>query len=157
VAEEKTASLKSELAGEHLTASDEETFELGRKMGEQLAGKAVLLLSGDLGAGKTVFTKGLGAGLGIPPEDVTSPSFTIINIYDGRLPLYHVDLYRLEAGACRELGLEEMLEEQAVVAIEWPERLGYTPAGAVEVAIEYLDEARRRISIRKPAGDLRLP
>jgi tRNA threonylcarbamoyladenosine biosynthesis protein TsaE len=149
VAEETTASFKTDLAGEHVTSSDEETFELGRKVGERLTGKAAFLLSGDLGAGKTVFAKGLAAGLGIPPEEVTSPSFTLINVYDGRLRLYHVDLYRLDAGRCRELGLEEILDEEAVVAIEWAERLGHTPAGAVEVDIEYLDDARRRITFRQ--------
>lgn len=120
-------SLESDVAGDYITSSDEETFELGRSIGERVTGKTIFLLSGDLGAGKTVFAKGLAAGLHVPPEEVTSPSFTLINIYDGRLRLYHVDLYRLDAGACRELGLEEIFEETAVVVIEWAERLGSIP------------------------------
>jgi len=103
-------------------------------------------LSGDLGAGKTVFAKGLAAGLEIDPADVTSPSFTLINSYEGRLRLYHIDLYRLDAGACRELGLEEIFEdESAIVVIEWAERLSSKPEGATEVMIEYLSDSERRI------------
>ncbi len=134
-----------------MTRSPEETFELGRKIGQQLDGKAVLLLSGDLGAGKTLFTKGLAAGLDIPPEDVTSPSFTLINIYEGRARLYHVDLYRLESGACQEIGLDEILEESdAVIVIEWAERLGYIPDAAVLIEIEYLSDSERRLTLQKP-------
>jgi tRNA threonylcarbamoyladenosine biosynthesis protein TsaE len=138
------------LTGEFITRSPDETFDLGRRVGEGLTAKATLLLSGDLGAGKTLFTKGLAAGLGIDPADVTSPSFTLINIFEGRLRLYHIDLYRLDAGACRGLGLEEIFEEEsAVVVVEWAERLGYAPEGATEVHMEYLSDSERRISIRK--------
>ncbi len=132
--------------GETLTRSAEETFELGRKIGEAARGRKVFLLSGDLGAGKTIFAKGVAAGLEIDPADVTSPSFTLVNVHEGRLRLYHIDLYRLDAGACRELGLEEILEdEKAVVVIEWAERLGFTPEGATEVVIEYLSDSERKI------------
>ena len=131
---------------EVITRSAEETFELGRKIGEAINGRKLFLLSGDLGAGKTVFAKGLAAGLEIDPADVTSPSFTLVNSYEGRLRLYHIDLYRLDAGACRELGLEEIFEdESAIVVIEWAERLGFTPEGATEVMIEYLSDSERRI------------
>jgi tRNA threonylcarbamoyladenosine biosynthesis protein TsaE len=132
--------------GDVITRSPEETFELGRKIGETISASRLFLLSGDLGAGKTVLAKGLAAGLEIDPADVTSPSFTLVNSYEGRLRLYHIDLYRLGAGACRELGLEEIFEDQhAVVVIEWAERLGFTPEGATEIAIEYLSDSERRI------------
>lgn len=138
------------LTGEFITRSPEETFELGRQVGASLAARATFLLTGDLGAGKTLFTKGLASGLGIDPEDVTSPSFTLINIHEGRRRLYHIDLYRLDAGACANLGLEEIFEEpRAVVVIEWAERLGYAPEGATEIHIEYISHSERKISIRK--------
>ena len=133
---------------EIITRSAEETFELGRKIGRGIDGRNVFLLSGDLGAGKTVFAKGLAAGLEIDPADVTSPSFTLVNSYEGRLRMYHIDLYRLDTSACRDLGLEEMLEdENAIVVIEWAERLGFTPEGATEVVIEYLNDSERRIKL----------
>jgi tRNA threonylcarbamoyladenosine biosynthesis protein TsaE len=140
------------IRGEFITRSAEETFELGRRIGEQLGGRAVFLLSGDLGAGKTVFAKGLAEGLDLDPTDVTSPSFTLINVYEGRLRLYHIDLYRLDQGACLELGLEEILDErEAVTIIEWAERLGFVPEGAIQVEILYQSDSERRINIREPA------
>ncbi|HJQ71127.1 MAG TPA: tRNA (adenosine(37)-N6)-threonylcarbamoyltransferase complex ATPase subunit type 1 TsaE [Blastocatellia bacterium] len=133
---------------ETITRSAEETFELARKLGRATTGRKLFLLSGDLGAGKTVFAKGLAAGLEIDPAEVTSPSFTLVNSYEGRLRMYHIDLYRLDAGACHDLGLEEMLEdERAIVVIEWAERLGFTPEGATEVVIEYVDDLERRITL----------
>ncbi|HEX5732914.1 MAG TPA: tRNA (adenosine(37)-N6)-threonylcarbamoyltransferase complex ATPase subunit type 1 TsaE [Blastocatellia bacterium] len=133
---------------EIITRSAEETFELGLKVGRAVTGRKLFLLSGDLGAGKTIFAKGLAAGLEIDPADVTSPSFTLVNSYEGRLRMYHIDLYRLDSGACRDLGLEEMLEdENAIVVIEWAERLGFTPEGATEVVLEHLDDSERRITL----------
>ena len=141
---------------EIITRSAEETFELGRKIGRGINGRKVFLLSGDLGAGKTVFAKGLAAGLEIDPADVTSPSFTLVNSYEGRLRMYHIDLYRLGPSACRDLGLEEMLEdENAIVVIEWAERLGFTPEGATEVVIEYLNDSERRIKLEPLFADSR--
>lgn len=140
------------ITGEFITRSAEETLMLGRRIGEQLGSRAVFLLSGDLGAGKTVFAKGLAEGLDIDPMDVTSPSFTLINIYDGRLRLYHIDLYRLDQGGCRELGLEEILDERAAVTvIEWAERLGFVPEGAIQVEILYISDSERKINIRQLA------
>ncbi len=134
--------------GSRVTHSPDETFELGRKIGEALTGGAIFLLRGDLGAGKTLFAKGMAEGLDIAAEDVTSPSFTLINIHEGRLRLYHIDLYRLDEGACEGLGLEEIFEDpRAVVVIEWAERLGFAPVGAIEIRIEYLSNAERRIKI----------
>jgi tRNA threonylcarbamoyladenosine biosynthesis protein TsaE len=148
VAEENSIDLRRGLAGEFITRSAEETFDLGMRIGESLSNRAIILLSGDLGAGKTVLAKGIASGLGIDPADVTSPSFTLINVYEGRLRLYHVDLYRLDAGACRELGLEEIFEEQSAIAvIEWAERLGLAPAEAIQIRIEYLSDSERKIII----------
>jgi tRNA threonylcarbamoyladenosine biosynthesis protein TsaE len=137
------------IAGEFKTRSADETFELGRRLGEQLNDRAVILLKGDLGAGKTVFAKGVAAGLGIDSADVTSPSFTLINVHDGRLRLYHIDLYRLESSSRIDLGLEEILEDEGgVVMIEWAERLKFTPESSVEVEISYLSDSERVIVIR---------
>ncbi len=140
------------ITGEYITRSAEETFELGQQIGEQLESRAIFLLSGDLGAGKTVFAKGMAAGLGIDPVEVTSPTFTLINEYEGRLPFYHIDLYRLETGACQELGLEEMFEEKkSVILIEWAERLGFAPEGGMAISIEYLSDTERKIKIAELA------
>lgn len=113
------------------THSAEETFELAYNIGEAINAPTVFLLQGDLGAGKTVFAKGIAAGLDIDPAEVNSPTFTLVNRHEGRMRLYHLDLYRIEGGPegskaeLFELGLEEMLgESNAVVLIEWPERLG---------------------------------
>ena len=137
------------IAGEFKTRSADETFELGRRVGEQLNDRAVILLKGDLGAGKTVFAKGVAAGLGIDAADVTSPSFTLINVHDGRLRLYHIDLYRLESSSRVDLGLEEILEdERGVVMIEWAERLKFAPQNVIEVGISYVSDSERNIVIR---------
>src|SRR4030095_4728204 len=107
-------------SGELITRSPEETFELAKRIGEQLEGGEVFLLTGDLGAGKTIFAKGLAAGLGIDPADVTSPTFTLVNVHEGRLRFYHIDLYRLDTGAHERLGLEEILEDKkTVTVVEW--------------------------------------
>ena len=100
----------------------DETWQLGRELGECLNDGMVICLWGDLGSGKTSFVQGLARGLGVP-EDVyvTSPTYTLINAYDGRLPLYHLDLYRLgDSEELWDLGVDEILAERAVVAIEWP-------------------------------------
>jgi tRNA threonylcarbamoyladenosine biosynthesis protein TsaE len=106
------------------------TFDLGKRIGAQLTGGEILLLNGPLGAGKTVFVKGVAAALDVDPEEVTSPSFTLVNPHRGRFPLFHIDLYRLGAGAsaAHAVDLEELLnDERAVVVIEWAERLGNYP------------------------------
>jgi tRNA threonylcarbamoyladenosine biosynthesis protein TsaE len=152
VTEEKPADNNSTIYGRHTTRSAEETFRLGRAVGEGLNGRAIFLLSGDLGAGKTVFAKGLAAGLGIDPAEVTSPSFTLVNVHEGRLRLYHVDLYRLEHGACDGLGLEEIFDEdRAITVIEWAERLGYAPDGAIQIEILYTSDDEREIRIQNYA------
>lgn len=131
--------------------SADETFQLGQRIGEQLTERAVFLLSGELGSGKTVFAKGIAAGLGIDPADVTSPSFTLVNQHYGRLPFYHIDLYRLDSGLSENLGLEEIFEENAVVVIEWAERLNLLPDRAFRVEFKYLSGDERSITIKEVA------
>jgi tRNA threonylcarbamoyladenosine biosynthesis protein TsaE len=118
------------IEGEFVSAAPEETFNYGHRIGSRLAGGEILLLSGPLGAGKTILVKGICAALGIDEEEVTSPSFTLVNPYAGRLQLYHIDLYRLDAGAsaAHAVDLDELLtDERAVIAIEWAERMGNYP------------------------------
>lgn len=117
-------------AGEFVSTSPETTFNFGFRIGEQLRGGEVILLSGPLGSGKTILVKGICAGLGIEEEEVTSPTFTLVNLYDGRLRLYHVDLYRLDDGmaAANAIDLDDLLaDENCVIVIEWAERLGQYP------------------------------
>jgi tRNA threonylcarbamoyladenosine biosynthesis protein TsaE len=108
----------------------------------------VLLLSGDLGAGKTTFVKGLAAGLGIDPDEVSSPTFTLLHEYrGGRLTLYHADLYRLDKTATDDLGLEETGVRDGVLAIEWPDRLSHDISDAKLIRLEIVNDASRRITI----------
>jgi tRNA threonylcarbamoyladenosine biosynthesis protein TsaE len=130
-----------------VTHSEEETADVARELAAGLRAGDVILLSGNLGAGKTAFVRGLASGLGIDPEDVSSPTFTLVHEYrGGRLTLYHADLYRLEKVATEDLGLEEMGVADGVLAIEWPDRLAHTLPGARRVDIETLDDRTRRIS-----------
>jgi len=131
----------------HTTHSEGETAEVAARLAGRLTPGAVLLLSGDLGAGKTAFVRGLAQGLGVSPDEVSSPTFTLVHEYrGGRLPLQHVDLYRLERVDLDTLGLDEALAEAGVVAIEWPERLQRRPPGAIDVQIDDLGGDRRRVS-----------
>ena len=137
--------------GQFITRSAEETFELAYRMGESISEPAAFLLQGDLGVGKTVFAKGLGAGLDIDPAEVNSPTFTIVNRHEGRMRLYHLDLYRIAGGANEvyDLGLEEIFAEQeAVVVIEWPERLGdFAIPNAYWVVINDFGDDERSVSV----------
>jgi tRNA threonylcarbamoyladenosine biosynthesis protein TsaE len=141
--------------GELTSSSPEETFETGRRTGERLAGGETLLLSGPLGAGKTVFVKGLATGLGLDPAEVSSPSFTLVNSYnEGRLTLHHIDLYRLAEGASAAyaVDLDELLtDETAVVVIEWAERMGRypLPPPVWRIRIEGDGEEPRRINVAR--------
>jgi tRNA threonylcarbamoyladenosine biosynthesis protein TsaE len=131
-----------------LTHSEDETAGLARDLAATLRAGDVLLLSGSLGAGKTAFVRGLAAGLGIDPHDVSSPTFTLVHEYrGGRLTLYHVDLYRLERTATEDLGLEELGARDGVLAIEWPDRLTHDLPGARVVSIEIVDVTTRRIAV----------
>lgn len=147
--EPETSNQKLEpFLGEFTTHSPEETFELARSIGERLGGGEVFLLSGELGAGKTVFAKGLAAGLDIDPSDVTSPTFTLVNAHEGRLRFYHIDLYRLDAGVHQGMGLEEILDDEtAVTIIEWGEKLGFVPTRLTVVELSCVSDSERRIRI----------
>jgi tRNA threonylcarbamoyladenosine biosynthesis protein TsaE len=131
----------------------EDTFELGRRLGTSLGGGEVVLLHGGLGAGKTLFTKGIVDSLGFDTDEVTSPSFTFVNVYrTERFDVYHVDLWRLEAGPgiTDAVGLDDILEdEMAVLVIEWAERLGRHSFDrpVIDVSINGDGESPREIKI----------
>lgn len=131
----------------HQTHSEAETTAVGRVFADRLEPGSVVLIDGPLGAGKTAFVRGLAEGLGCAPEAVSSPTFTLIQEYDGgRLRLFHADLYRLSPVEAEDLGLSET-GDSGVLAIEWPDRWSRPPAGSVRVSIARLDEQRRDISI----------
>ena len=135
--------------GEVASRSERETFALGERIGRELSGGEIILLDGPLGAGKTVLVKGIAHALGIDEVDVTSPSFTLVNPHQGRLLLYHIDLYRLDEGAAaaHAVDLDEILrDEHGVVVIEWAERMGRYPLPDSVTRISIAgdgDEARR--------------
>ena len=131
-----------------ITHSESETATVGRDLAQTLNPGAVVLLFGDLGAGKTAFVRGLAEGLGIPAEDVSSPTFTLMQEYrGGRVTLIHVDLYRLnDAREIDDLGLEE-LGEHAVLAIEWADKLNRPTKDAVEVRIDHAAGDTRIVAI----------
>ena len=140
------------------THSEEETQKAARELAATLNAGDVLLLSGDLGAGKTTFVRGLAEGLGVDPAEVSSPTFTIVHEYrGGRLTLYHADLYRLEKTATDDLGLEELGVQDGVLAIEWPDRLTHPLPGAKTVTIDIVDEDARRITVGPPEGGPHVP
>jgi tRNA threonylcarbamoyladenosine biosynthesis protein TsaE len=132
-----------------VTRSQEDTEQLAATLAAELRAGDVVLLSGPLGAGKTAFVRGLARGLGVAPDDVSSPTFTLVHDYrGGRLRLFHADLYRLGAAGADDLGLDELGAQDGVLAIEWPDRLGHAFRGATEVEIEIVDETSRRIVVR---------
>ncbi|MEO8098004.1 MAG: tRNA (adenosine(37)-N6)-threonylcarbamoyltransferase complex ATPase subunit type 1 TsaE [Acidobacteriota bacterium] len=135
----------------HNTRSEEETIALGRVIARELPPRAVVLLVGNLGAGKTTLAKGILSGLGLAvPDEVTSPTFTLIHEY-GNGRAYHIDLYRLDTAAqVATLGLEEILDRDAVVLIEWGERFPeIMPADRMEVHLRTLQGEIRQIDLRK--------
>ena len=135
-------------AAANTTKSEAETAAIASALAADLKPGAVLLVSGNLGAGKTAFVRGLAEGLGVDPGEVSSPTFTLVHEYrGGRLALYHVDLYRLDRAATDDLGLDELGVADGVLAIEWPDRLSHALAGAQHVGIEIIDDTTRRISI----------
>ncbi|MGE3177921.1 MAG: tRNA (adenosine(37)-N6)-threonylcarbamoyltransferase complex ATPase subunit type 1 TsaE [Vicinamibacterales bacterium] len=130
------------------TRSERETANVGRDVARTLDSGAVVLLWGDLGAGKTAFVRGMAEGLGGDPADVSSPTFTLVQEYrGGRLPLHHVDLYRLAPQEVDDLGLDDLTLEYGVTAIEWPDRLPRPLPGAINVRIEHGDGDQRFVSI----------
>jgi tRNA threonylcarbamoyladenosine biosynthesis protein TsaE len=132
------------------THSEEETAAVGRDLAASLRADDVVLLYGDLGAGKTVFVRGLAEGLGVNRDEVSSPTFTLIQEYrGGRLVLFHVDLYRLDdPREIDDLGLDEIAAD-GVLAIEWADKHPLPPQRFVRVSIEHAGETQRRVVITK--------
>ena len=130
--------------------SEADTARIARELAAELPDGGTVLLFGQLGAGKTAFVRGLLAGAGGAPEDVTSPTFTLIQQYPGRLPVTHVDLYRLSAIEADDLGLDEIMSAAGIVAIEWADRLARPLPGAVQVHIEDDGADARSIRIERP-------
>ena len=137
-----------------ISTSESQTYDIARQLASGLSAPAHILLYGDLGAGKTLFSKGLAEGFGVRDiDDVSSPTFTLINQYSGRMKVYHIDLYRIDPetpNALDGLGLEEIFDDSgAAVIIEWAERLGsFDTTGAVQVFLAYVDDHSRKIEIK---------
>jgi len=130
------------------TKSPEETIHLGEVLGTILPKGSIVALTGELGAGKTVLTKGIGKGLGVSDErEVTSPTFVLVNEYRGRVPVYHLDLYRLNDSAqVEDLGWSELVSGTGVIVIEWAERApGLLPEDRVEVALRWAGLEEREL------------
>ena len=137
------------------TAGEEQTAAAGEHLAAALRAGDVLLLEGELGAGKTAFVRGVARGLRLHAEDVTSPTFTLIQEYRAPsvpLVLYHADLYRLTAREVDDLGLDE-LSEDGILAVEWPDRWRDPPAGAYRVQIDHLGGDGRSITIVHPQSE----
>ena len=133
------------------TSSEAETEAAGESLGRSLDAGSVVLLYGDLGAGKTAFVRGLARGVGALPDEVSSPTFTLVQEYAGTsLTLYHVDLYRLDSAEVDDLGLDDLLDSRGIVAIEWAERWPGRPRRAIDVQLEESGEGRRRIRVARP-------
>lgn len=129
-----------------VTRTEAETMELGRVLAEELAPDGVLLLSGELGSGKTVFARGIGLALGIEPREVQSPTFNLIREHDGtRGRLVHADLYRLDPEEVGALGLEELLAGPGVKVVEWAERLPFPVPGGLSLRLARLGGEQREI------------
>ena len=130
------------------THSEEDTATVGRELAATLSAGAVVLLYGDLGAGKTAFVRGLAEGLGVSRDEVSSPTFTLIQEYrGGRLTLFHADLYRIDdPREFDELGLDEVGED-GVLAIEWAERLPIPPPNSISISIEHAGDNDRRVTV----------
>ena len=132
------------------TRSPEETMAAGRELAARLTAPALVMLIGDLGAGKTTLTKGIIEGLGVAPmEEVLSPTFSLIHEYDGDPKVYHIDLYRLDrVPELETLGLEDLWEQDAIVIIEWGEKFTQQlPGERIEIHLRYNDDDSRSIEI----------
>jgi tRNA threonylcarbamoyladenosine biosynthesis protein TsaE len=131
----------------HTSASESETFELAKGLAESFQGQEVVLLTGELGAGKTVFAKGIAAGLGLEDiHQVCSPSFTLVNIYQARYPVFHIDLYRLGKNSeIEDLGWEDYLD-RGVIIVEWAEKLKMDVV-AIRIDIKVQNDETRKITI----------
>ncbi len=130
------------------TSSEAQTLELGVQLGRLLEQPALILLQGDLGAGKSVFARGIARGLGVAPEiPITSPTFTLMNHYRARFDLYHFDLYRLsDPDELIELGFDDFAHGNGVALVEWPERLGDDSTPGLWIELQHLGNEQRRIT-----------
>jgi tRNA threonylcarbamoyladenosine biosynthesis protein TsaE len=142
---------------EVLSKSPEDTQRIGRELALSLPVPGIVLLRGALGTGKTTLTRGIAQGLGLDdPTRVNSPSFTLVNIYRGHCPIYHVDLYRLQGERDLYLiGLDDFLGREGVTIVEWSERLMFVPAPATEVEIRDAGGDLRLLHILSPAAGSR--
>ena len=123
-----------------------ETYALGQLLGELAKAGLVVLLNGDLGAGKTCFAQGVANGLGVASSTVTSPSYTLLNIHQGRLPLYHFDLYRLsQVDDLADLGYDDYAEGHGLTLVEWADRMSGDLSAALSVSIDYIAEEQRNL------------
>ena len=132
------------------TRTPDKTQKLGKTIGKWIEQPMVIGLTGDLGSGKTAFVQGLAEGLEVPAQYyITSPTFTLINEYPGRFPLFHIDLYRLDGKSdLEEIGLDELLYDQAILAIEWVEKVSDSlPTEHLTISFEIADDDCRRISL----------
>lgn len=137
----------------HTSRSEAETAAIARALAPGLSPDCVILISGDLGAGKTAFVRGLAEGLGIAADEVSSPTFTLIQEYrGGRLMLYHIDLYRLSPREVDDLGLDDLIVEGGVVAVEWPDRWLTAPADVILVELKATGETERTITVEDRRG-----
>ncbi len=139
-----------DVLGSFETGSARETQELGERLGALLQAGDVVLLFGELGAGKTVFAKGIASGVGIAADQVTSPSFTLMNVHEGRMRMIHLDLYRIETfDQVEQAGLLDVFNTDAIVVVEWPEKIVevYEARAHVEVRISVVGPQERRILI----------
>jgi tRNA threonylcarbamoyladenosine biosynthesis protein TsaE len=140
-----------------VSRSEEETIRWGRELAARLVPPVLVLLTGELGAGKTTLAKGLVAGLGAArEEDVTSPTFTLVHLFHDHSKVYHVDLYRVTSARDFEtLGLEDVLAEPAVVVVEWAEKfLLRSDWPVIRIRLEHVDEGSRRIVVEDSTGAL---
>jgi tRNA threonylcarbamoyladenosine biosynthesis protein TsaE len=135
------------------SASPEETEAIAAELAKTLSPGACIALSGEMGAGKTRFVRGLLRGLGGEPRRVSSPTFVLLNVYSARLTVYHLDAYRVTADDVEAIGFAELLQQGGVVVLEWPERAAaLLPAERIEVRIETVGESERTIHIEKIAA-----
>jgi tRNA threonylcarbamoyladenosine biosynthesis protein TsaE len=149
---------QNQMTSELISNSPEETFEQGKALGKTLQGGELILLTGGLGAGKTLFTKGILEALDFDVDEVTSPSFTLVNLYNAKFDVYHIDLWRLDevADAMVAVGLDEILEkDDAVIIIEWAEKLKRKDfeSKVIRVNIEGDGDEPRRIKVSSPVAD----
>jgi tRNA threonylcarbamoyladenosine biosynthesis protein TsaE len=148
------------MMSEYICHSPQDTKNLGTSLGKLLKGGEIILLHGDLGAGKTLLTKGIAEGLGVEdPSAVVSPSFTLVNIYKAKLDIAHVDLYRLDSDEIYELGLEDYMDQEHVIVVEWAEKVhDFFSGNIVDVSIEYMGESTRKVTLncQQPPADTRV-